>query len=441
MPVNVLQHDNRVVNHNANRQDNREQGEQVDAEAHQLHEEQAAHQGQRHRYSRNQHRTQGAEEQENDDNHDDHRLDNRGLDIIDRVLDIDGGIVVDITRDALRQAGCDVVSIDLPHPGDHFDGIGIGGHVDLHEHRLLIDEHGGRGITLIAQLDFCDVPQTHDSAVLLAQHHVFKTLHRTQVGVSLQVHLDHAAFARAHRGEHVIGRQRCTHLAGGQPQRRHALLVQPDAHGKYAGGIGAGAQYARQGRQLGLYLPNHVIRHAVGGQLVADKRDVHAAHLLTDGQVKHRVLRLLRQLVTQLVDLGDDLGEHFVGVGLGADIGGNGAQAAHAGGGEIVDTLRRCDLQFQRRGNETLDQLRIGADIGRAHRDHCILDHRVFAHVELGCGTHAQNQQEQADNGRQYGLVDKKVRELHVSRCPVVGRVPRRAETCCRFSPAYRHPA
>ncbi len=44
MPVDVLQHDDRIVHHDANGQHHRQQGQQIDGEAHQQHQEQPANQ-------------------------------------------------------------------------------------------------------------------------------------------------------------------------------------------------------------------------------------------------------------------------------------------------------------------------------------------------------------------------------------------------------------
>ena len=87
MPVDVLHHDDGVVHHQADGQDHRQQGQQVDAEPEQAHDRRRADQRQRDGHQRDQHAAQRAEEQEDHHGDDHHRLD-QGLDhFIDGRLD------------------------------------------------------------------------------------------------------------------------------------------------------------------------------------------------------------------------------------------------------------------------------------------------------------------------------------------------------------------
>ena len=123
-------------------------------------------------------------------------------------------------------------------------------------------------------------------------------------------------------------------------------------------------------------------------------------------------LRLRRQLVEHRVDLGVDLGQRFVRLVIQAQVGGNGAHALHAAGGHVVDAIGLRHGIFQRRGDETGDQIGVGTRICGAHRDHGVLGIGELQHRQQAQRAQAQHQDDQADDRRQYRALDKNIGEF-----------------------------
>jgi hypothetical protein len=82
--IDVLEHDDGVVDDEADRQHHREQGEKVDREAEQPEHGEAAEQADRHGHRRDQRRAPAAEEQEDDGDDQHRRLGQRVPDALDR---------------------------------------------------------------------------------------------------------------------------------------------------------------------------------------------------------------------------------------------------------------------------------------------------------------------------------------------------------------------
>ena len=87
MAVNVFQHHNRVVHHQADGQHQAEQGEDIDSEAKQVQENKRADQGHRNRDKRNQRGAERAQENKDHRNHQQHRFQHRFVHGLDRAFD------------------------------------------------------------------------------------------------------------------------------------------------------------------------------------------------------------------------------------------------------------------------------------------------------------------------------------------------------------------
>ena len=140
--VDVLDHDDGVVDDEADGEHQRQQREQVDGVAERQQREHHADQRQRDGDDRDQRRAQIAEEQEDDDDDDQRRLEQRLLHLLDRGVDELGGVVGDGRFQPGGQLALDVGE-GLAHVGD--DGQRVGGRrgEDADEHRLQPVEHGG----------------------------------------------------------------------------------------------------------------------------------------------------------------------------------------------------------------------------------------------------------------------------------------------------------
>ena len=165
-----LDHDDRVVDHDADGEHQREQRHGVGGEAERQHHGERADQRYRHGDQRDQGGAEVAEEQEDDDDDEDERLEQRVHDLLDAFLDEGRGVVGDLVVDALRErrpsavrASCrmsSALSIALP-PGDLVDAD--------HRGRSAVQPAAGFGASR-RKLDARDVAHAHERAVRIGAH-------------------------------------------------------------------------------------------------------------------------------------------------------------------------------------------------------------------------------------------------------------------------------
>ena len=103
MPFNVLHHDNGIINNQTDRQDDGQQGQEIDGEAEDLHQEDGADQGERNGHHRDENRAERAEEQEDDDHNDEEGVTEGLENFPNRRIDVIGGVIGDPRLHADRQ--------------------------------------------------------------------------------------------------------------------------------------------------------------------------------------------------------------------------------------------------------------------------------------------------------------------------------------------------
>ena len=173
--IDVLHHDDGVVDHEADSDGQRHQRQVVEAEMHQIHRRERAGERQRHRHARNERRPEIAQEQKDHQHHQADGEQQREFDVQDRGADGDGavenGFDLDRRRDArreLRQFGLDLV--------DGVDDVGAG----LLEYRkddaVAVVLIGGDGAVRLFGYRLADVAHPDRGAVAIGQHHVVELL-------------------------------------------------------------------------------------------------------------------------------------------------------------------------------------------------------------------------------------------------------------------------
>src|SRR5207342_2175764 len=197
-----------------------------------------------------------------------------------------------------------------------------------------------------------------------------------------EVDRDHLALGLAQCGQDVVGLQRVEDIARGDLERGHAVRLHPYAHGEGATADDLGTLHAGNGRELGFDRTRQVVGDLVVVEQGAVERQVHRRNLFALLQFDHRVFRLRRQLSAQLVDLGGDLGEGLVRVAVQADVGLDGGRAGGAVGHQVVDAFGAGDFALERRGDEALDQVGVGTEVGGADVDDGVLQLGVLAYVQ-----------------------------------------------------------
>ena len=262
MAVDVLDHDDGVVDDEADGEHEREQRHQIDGVAEREQKPEHADQRQRNGDDRNDRRPQIAEEQEDHDDDDDRRLAQGLPHFPQRGADEVGGVIGDGAVEAHRQLALDLRK-RLAHMGDDRERVRGRRGIDADEHGLEPVEHR-RGIgALRPELDLGDVAQA-DQGVAAGQHHQpAEGVGVVERGLGVDIGLDEVALHLARRrGEIVVGK--CgTDVERRHAERGHAVGVEPDAHGEDLAAENLGIGDTVDGLQLRLH-------HA--GEVVADLR-------------------------------------------------------------------------------------------------------------------------------------------------------------------------
>ncbi len=238
--LDVLDHDDGVIDHDADRQHQPEQRQIVEREAERRHEEERADQRYRYGDQRNDRRAPGLQEHDHHQ-HDEHDRLADGLDHgVDRLLDELGRIeengVFDPRREPLRQFVHQV-----------FDALGSGQRVragaleDGERDRRIVVEIGIRGVIERRQLDLGDVLEPHhragrllddDRGELVGIGQPPERLHRNLEGARMR---DRRLIEHAGGDLDVLPLQRVGDVGRGQPERLQAVGIEPHPHRIVAG--------------------------------------------------------------------------------------------------------------------------------------------------------------------------------------------------------------
>ena len=114
MPVDVFEHDDRIVDHQADCQHQRQQREGVDREASRVHQTESGHQTDRNRDQRNEARPEGVQKDNDDQGDQCDRLENGPEDRLDRAVDEHRVVVGDLDGHTRGQIGLDTGQL-RPH--------------------------------------------------------------------------------------------------------------------------------------------------------------------------------------------------------------------------------------------------------------------------------------------------------------------------------------
>ncbi len=323
---------------------------------------------------------------------------------------------VEIVGDGDLEAGGHLAR-DLGHQVAHAldDAERVGGRrgIDADEHRLQPVEHRRAVGRLRAERGGRHVADADQRVALRLDDELRKSLGRVERGAGVDRHRDQRALHLARGGDEIVGGERVAHVGRCHAQRRHAVRVEPDAHGK-----GLTAQDLRVGDpvdrlQLGLHDARDVVgdlsrAHPVGVERQIQQREA-LARLLGDD----RVVRLARQHAAHLVDLGQHVGGGAVGIGVEPQIEHHRRGVGLRGRHQRVDALGRGHRLLDRGGDEPLDHVGAGAGIGRGDGDCCLRQLRELADRQVEQRDRAGHQDQKAHHGGEHRAADEDVGEAH----------------------------
>ena len=433
MPFDIFDHHDGIIDHDADAQHNGQEGQQIDREPGHLHEEKCADDGQGNGGDRHDHSPQRAHEEEDNRDNDKQCLGQSLEHFIDRVADVDRGIVADAALQAGRQVAVDFLQFG-PHPGEHIQGIGIGQHPDPHEDGFLAGETYFGIIVLRAEHHVGHVLEPHDRSVTLADDQLFELFCRVEVGVGGQIDRDQRAFGLANGREIVVAGQGLADLRRTDIERGHPVGLEPDAHGKDAPAEDFGALYPGDGGEPRLDDTGEVVGDFVGLENVGGETEIGRGALRVGvDDIDDRHLGLGRQVVAHLVHFRADLGQGFGRIVIEFEPRGDDRATGRTLRLDVVDAVRPRDNALQRRGDEPPHQIGTRADVDRGHGDRGVVAARVLAHVEAEQSLQSQHDDEQSDHGGHHGPLDEHIGERARSATPAApSQVPQAHESSGR---------
>ena len=409
--LDVLDHDDRVVDDESDRQHDGEDRQQVEAEARRVHHQRRADERDGHRDERHERRAQRSHEEEHDEADDDDRLGQRLRDLLQRVLHEGRRVVREMHLDVRRQRRRDARHLGLQAMGD-VDLVHADQRPHAEVHGLLLAVLGDHVGLFGAQLHLRHVAQPHDGAGAVGDDEVLELLHRAQVGVGEQVDLDEVALRLADGGEVVVSPQRRLHVARRETERREPVGIDPDAHRELACALEAHALHARHRGELRL----ERAREPVG-----DRRDVALARREAEVErgvrpvgalhLHHRRLGVRRQFRPHLLQPRRHLGERRGAAVVELQVHRHRAHAGAARGLDVVHATDGRDGALDRRREESAHRLGAGAEVDRRDDDRRALDLGILLHRQRRERAPPHQHDDEVDDDREDRMLDEDVGE------------------------------
>ena len=407
-----LHHDDRVIHHDADRQDQCEERQQVDAESHQVEEEEGADERNQRADQRNQGRTGRTQEDEDHQDHQQDGLQQRAHHLLDGRVEEVVGVghhgVGQVRGEFLR--GLLHIFVDLL---DNLRGVGT--------RRLVDGEIGARRVVdlsdelvrLGAQLDARDIPQTQDFAVRQSlDHDVLELLWLLEPPLVAQgVFEGHVGVLAQRTGRRfdVLLRQGGGNVGRHQLVLRHDVRLEPDAHAVVAAAH-VDVTHARDAGDR---------RNEVDLDVVGDEDAVVGAVRAVEGDLLEDVGLALADGDADFVDLGGqlargagdavlDVDRRHVRVGTLLEIDADGGAAAVGRGrlhvGHVLDAV---DGFLQGHDDAALHGLGVGAGIVRHHHDGRGRDVGIALDGKGQQSDDPADDQEDGNDRREDGAVDE----------------------------------
>ena len=408
MAMDVLDHHDGVVDHEPDRQHHRQQRQQVEAEAHDQHQAADADQRQRDSDHGNNDRAERGKEQEDHDHDDQHSLDQRVLHLVDRRLNELRGIISHLHLHRRRQVAFELRK-QRAHALDQRQRVALRRCLHADEDRALAAECDARVRALGGKFDGCDILDPHEAAVLGLDDHLLELLEVPQVGVGLNVRDNKIALGLTRRGLEVVGGNRRRDVARRHTAACHPHRIEPQPHCERLPAENVGRCHAVNRRQYGLDNAREVIGDRRSRELVAGETEIHHGRGLAGGLGHDRVVRFLRDQVSDRVHLGENFGQRLVRIEVQLDVDLDRAGALHRRRGDVVDAFGGGDRLLDRGGDEALDQAGRRARIDGGDIDHRVRQFRILPDRQYAGGPQTNQQDQQADDDRQDRTLDEDI--------------------------------
>ena len=292
MADDVLEHDDRVVHDESDRQRERHQGEVVEAVTHQVHHRKRADDGERQREARDHGRRQIPQEQEDHEDDQAQRDEQRQLHVVHRLPDRRRAVVegTDFNRRGqLRREPRD----RRLHRVRHLDGVCARLALDRQDDRAPAVEPAGRAVVLHVVQHARHVLEAHGRAVLIGHRELakFGRARDRAVGQHRVRALRSPQRSRGKIG--IAGRYGARDLVQSNPACRQRLRIHLNAHGVLLGTIDLHLCHATHGREalgeecFGVLVERRQ-RHRRRRQREIEDRRIGGVHLLVGRRLNAR---------------------------------------------------------------------------------------------------------------------------------------------------------
>ena len=409
--LDILDHDDRVVDDDADGEHQTEQRQVVERIAQRQQHRHGADQRDGDRHHRDDRRPPLLEEHDHDEDDEHHRFAERMVHRVDRLGDELGGVVDHAIFEALGEGLRDRVHLRLdPHRGG--ERVGARALEGGQDHGRLVREIGVGGIVGGTQLDARDVAHADLAALRIGADDDAAELGRgLEAALRLDVELEgiaggrRAGLAERTRGDlDVLPTQRLDDVARGEVQRGGAAGIDPHAHRIVTRAEHAHVTHAFEPREAVLHLRQGVvgdvaaIDRIVGRDQVDDHQEVGAGLAGDDAEALH----LFRQSRNR--DRDAVLHQHLRGIEVGAGLEGDGDRHIAVAGRlrrlveHVVDAV---DFLLDRRRDGFRHGLGRGAGIACRHRDRWRHDVGILRDGQREIGDAAQDRDDDRDHRRE----------------------------------------
>ena len=423
--VNILEHDDGVINHQADCEHDAQQCQHVDRETHHPDQEKCADQRHRNGHERNQRRPERPQEQENDQHHQRQCFGHHAVHRGDRLFDKHRGIEGHRDLHARRQRRAELGHFGLDRLR-HRQRIRGGLLDDAQAHgRLAIDT---QDVAFIggAQFGAADIAQPHRVTLHVADDQLVELLRRAQIGFRQHGEFALAAFDAARGHFDVLPAQRVLDILRRQRISRQALAIEPDAHRVTPLPADNHRGHARQGLQTVGDKTIGIVRNLQSGMLFREQAQPDDGLRIRLDLGDDRLLDLQRQPVARARYAVAHVIRRKIGIAVIGELDGDLADFLAADRLQRLHAFDARDAVFQRLRDLRFDDLRTGAGVDGTHRDHRRIDLRVFTYGQAVKRNDADQDDQQAHHRSQHGALDGKLRQEHCATSSVPAWRPAR---------------
>ncbi len=422
VPLHVLHDHNRIVHHDAYREDEAEERQRVEREAEAEHHREGADERDRHRDQRDDRGAPRLEEHDDDDHDEENRFQERVRHRVDRLADEHRRVVHDAVVHARREVLLESLHRRV-HVGRGLQRVGARALEDANRHRRLVVEQAAQRVAARAELQARDVRQPRDLPVGSGpDHDVAELGFGAEPASRVDRELERRVRRRGRRAEHA-----CRHLdvlladgpddvAGGELPRREAIRIEPHAHAVLAGAEDLNRAHTGQPADLVFHLQVRVVRQVEHVVALVRRHQVHH-----HDEVRRRLfgghadaLHVLREPRQRLRHAVLDLDLRVVEIG--AEREGDRQRQGAVGGGlreHVEHALDAVHLLLERRRHGFGDHLRVRARKRRADDDRGRHDARVLADRQPEQRQQPGDDDEHRQDDGEDGPRDEEGRELH----------------------------